>query len=336
MTYLKNPVDTARPGPTFPEVLTALASDDQIDATIAFALHEPATLHPQNVVPKIQRAVRKPVIFGTAGAEECIRPTIDALRAQGVYGSESPERLAQSAIVLAHDAVAQWRLNQPFDSIDSKVTPLRVGAVDENAAKELLEAYGIATTQHVACVSRGEALAAFRSLPKPVVAKILSSEIGHKTEAGGVHLHITDEAALNRALDALDRIPLSSARRYLIEAMAAPGLEMIIGAVRDASFGPTIMVGLGGTIAEAIKDTSVRIAPVSLHEAHEMLRELRASTLLDGWRGSPKLDRDALAKAIVSLAAVLENQPAISEIEVNPLRVYPLGVLALDALIVTR
>ncbi len=336
MTYLKNPVDTARPGPTFPDVLSALAADDQIDATIAFALHEPATLQPENVVPRVQQAVRKPVIFGTAGADVCIRPTIDALRGHGVYSAESPERLAQTAIVLAHDAIAQWRLAQPVAVAKRNFTPLKAGqTVDEHAAKQLIEAYGITATQRIACATRAEALVAFKSLTKPVVAKILSSEIGHKTEAGGVHLHIADDAALNRALDALDKIPLEGARRYLIETMAAPGLEIIVGAVRDASFGPTIMVGVGGTIAEAIKDTSTRVGPISLTEAHPMLSELRASSLLDGWRGSPKLDRDALAATIVNLASILDSQPTIREIEINPLRVYPIGVMALDALIAT-
>ena len=107
-------------------------------------------------------------------------------------------------------------------------------------------------------------------------------------------------------------------------------------AVRDASFGPTIMVGLGGTIAEAIKDTTTRIAPISTVEAEEMLNELTGSALLDGWRGSPRLDRSALAQTIVRLAAVLDGQPEIVEIEINPLRVYPNGVSALDALIAIR
>lgn len=337
MTYLKNPVDTARPGPTFPDVLQALANDDQIDATIAFALHEPATLDPAAVVPKVQQAVCKPIIFGTAGADECIRPTINSLRDRGVYAAEGPERLARCAIVLAQDSAAQWRLSRTQNVSKVSAPTIAVSkAVDEHAAKQLIEAYGIAATQRVACATRAEAVAAFDSLPKPVVAKILSSEIGHKTEAGGVHLKIADKTALNIALDALDKIPLKGQRRYLIEAMAPSGLELIIGAVRDASFGPTVMVGVGGTIAEAIKDTSIRVAPVTVDDAHEMLNELRAAALLDGWRGSPKLDRDAIAHAVVSLASILTAQPEIGELEVNPLRVYEKGVIALDALVATR
>jgi acetyltransferase len=198
----------------------------------------------------------------------------------------------------------------------------------------VLDGLGIATPQRAACSTRAEAMDAFRKLPKPLVAKILTSEIAHKTEAGGVHLKLADEAAFTAALDALDKIPLKGQRRYLIEAMAPAGVELIVGSVRDASFGPTIMVGIGGTIAEAIKDTSTRLAPITKAEAEEMLSELRASALLDGWRGAPKVDRGALADAIVRLAAVLDAQPGVKEIEINPLRAYPDGVLALDALIV--
>jgi acetyltransferase len=334
MTYIKNPVDTARPGATFPDVLSAIADDDRIDAVIVFALPERGgAVQPEEFLPRIRRATPKTIVFGTGGSEAGICATVEALRARRMFVAESPEQLARAAIVLSEDAVAQWKVAQPPSAVPFKGLAEASGSVDEHAAKQLLEAIGIATPKRVACANRAEAVAAFRSLDKPVVAKILSSEIGHKTEAGGVHLNITDEAGLNRALDALDAIPLRGARRYLVEVMAPGGLELIVGAVRDASFGPTIMVGVGGTIAEAIKDTATRVAPISLAEAHEMLDGLRASALLDGWRGSPRADRDAIARTIVSLAAVLDLQPEIKEIEINPLRVYANGVLALDALI---
>jgi acetyltransferase len=147
-------------------------------------------------------------------------------------------------------------------------------------------------------------------------------------------LAITDEAELSLSLAQLDAIPLTSERRYLIEEMAPPGLELIVGAVRDAHFGPTVLVGLGGALAEAFQDTVTRLAPLTLMDALEMLDELRAARLLDGWRGSPKLDRIALAKTIVTLGSFLCRHSEIQEFEINPLRVYPFGVLALDALLI--
>jgi hypothetical protein len=122
-------------------------------------------------------------------------------------------------------------------------------------------------------------------------------------------------------------------RRYLLEEMAPPGLEVIVGASRDPSFGPVVMVGLGGTLAEALRDTAVRLAPLAFREAEEMLDELRGTTLLDGWRGSTRLDRDAVTRTIVTLGDFLHHHPRVRAFEINPLRVYPSGALALDALL---
>lgn len=333
MTYIKNPVDTGRPGPAFADVLTALAADGEIDAVAAFALHEPATLQPEEALPAARARTSKPIVFGTMGPEAEVRRTAERLRAQGIFTAPSPERLARAAAALAEDAAGQWRLAQAADSAAAHAMPALAPGMDEHAAKQALAACGIAVPRGAACATRAEASAAFRAFGGAVVAKILSGEVVHKTEAGGVHLGIADDASLAGALDALERLPLRGPRRYLIEEMAPAGLELIVGAVRDPSFGPTVMVGLGGTLAEAIRDTATRLAPLSLAEAHEMLSSLRGARLLDGWRGAPKVDRDAVAHVIVRLGALLAAAPAVREIEINPLRVYPQGVLALDALV---
>jgi acetyltransferase len=148
-----------------------------------------------------------------------------------------------------------------------------------------------------------------------------------------VHLAIHDEAALERALARLDAIPITSPRRYLLEETAPSGLELMVGAVRDAAFGPTVTVGLGGVFAEALKDTSTRLAPLTADEAQQMLDELRAAPLLGGWRGGAPLDREALASALVRLGDFLCQQADVKELEINPLRVYPHGVMALDVLL---
>lgn len=109
---------------------------------------------------------------------------------------------------------------------------------------------------------------------------------------------------------------------------------MIVGVVRDPGFGATVTVGMGGTLAEAIRDTATRLGPVTMAQARAMLAELKTGVLLDGWRGSPALDREALAAAIVSLSTIADRYPELTEFEINPLRVYPDGVLALDALAV--
>jgi acetyltransferase len=205
---------------------------------------------------------------------------------------------------------------------------------DEAKAKALVVAYGILVPPGVACRTHAEALAAFAALRKPVVAKILAAEVAHKTEAGGVKVGLDSPTALEAALSELDAIPLSGPRSYLIEEMAPPGVELIAGAVRDPSFGPVVLIGLGGTAAEALQDTAVRLAPLSEDDALEMLGELRGRRLLDGWRGAPPADRRAIARAIVALGRILLDHPELAEIEINPLRAAAAGVLALDALAV--
>jgi acetyltransferase len=333
MTYLKNPVDTGRPGPSFAGVLSALADDIEIDAVIVYALSEPAALRPTEVVASVAKQLAKPILFGTMGPREEIGPTIDALRMAGLYVAESPEELARAARALARDATLQARLARANsgDSLCASIALPR--EADEYAAKQVLQNLGIPVPAGIACASHEEAHQAFERLAKPVVAKILASEIAHKTEAGGVQLNIGDHTALAAALARLDAIPLDSARRYLIEEMAPAGLELIVSATRDPSFGPTVMVGLGGTLAEAFKDTATRLAPLTALDAQEMLNELRSAALLDGWRGAPRSDRDAVAQAIVSLGSFLCRHSSIEQLEINPLRVYATRVLALDALI---
>ena len=138
------------------------------------------------------------------------------------------------------------------------------------------------------------------------------------------------------ALDALDGIPLKGERRYLVEQMAGPGVELIAGAVRDPSFGPVVMVGLGGVAAEAMRDSAVRLAPITEFDALEMLDELRGKALLDGFRGAPAADRAAIAQVLVALSQLMLDAPGIAEIDVNPLRAGPAGAIALDALIVAQ
>ncbi len=116
--------------------------------------------------------------------------------------------------------------------------------------------------------------------------------------------------------------------------MAGPGVELIVGAVRDETFGPIVMLGVGGVMAEALADTTSRLAPVTIDDGLEMAAELAAQPLLDGFRGAPAVDRAALADVIASLGRLLLEHPEIAEVEINPLRATAEGLVALDALVV--
>lgn len=331
--YMKNPVDTGRPGASFGDVAVALAGDPQIDAVIAYALHEPAVMSPADVLPAVAARSKKPLLFGTMGPGDEIVPLSETLRRSRIFVAESPEQLARVAAVLAEDAKLQARLALSQHSEPGAVAIEVPNPCDEHATKQVLEALGVSTPTGIVCATHAEVHVAFRQLAKPVVVKILAREIAHKTEVGGVQLDVSDEAGLRAALQELDAIPLVSDRRYLVEEMAPPGLEMVVGSVRDASFGPTVMVGLGGVFAELLKDTAIRLAPLTFDEAQEMIDELRGAALLNGFRGGAPLDRVALAETLVMLGDLLSGHSGIQEVEINPLRVYQRGVVALDGLL---
>ncbi|HEY6643865.1 acetate--CoA ligase family protein [Povalibacter sp.] len=335
MTYLRNPIDTGRPSPAFADVLMAGARDPAIDALITFALDEPAALDPVAVFAKVKSAVRQPLIFATLGLESSIERTLPQLAESGIAAYQSPERAANAARALVEDSRARHRLATP--AAVARLSAAAAPARDEAAAKALLAAHGIRSPRSQACRTAQEALVTFDGLTKPIVAKVLDAAITHKTEVGGVHLNIRTTAQLESALQKIDAIPGDrSMRGYLLEEMAPTGVDLILGARRDPSYGPTVLIGLGGIEAEALQDVSIRLAPLSAIDAREMLDELRGRALLDGWRGAPAVDRDAIIAAILAVADLICTQPALQELDINPLRCGPDGAQALDALMIWK
>lgn len=166
-THLKNPVDTARPGPSFPDVLAAVAGDAQIDAVVTYALDEPAALRPVEIFGSLSRSTSTPLLFGTMGPSEAVAGVVEGLRAQRIYVAESPERLARAAVVLVEDAAFQARMLRVDEGLDPLPDVELPGLHDEHAAKQLLEAVGVRTPRAAACATHAEARAAFRELTKP-------------------------------------------------------------------------------------------------------------------------------------------------------------------------
>jgi acetate---CoA ligase (ADP-forming) len=198
----------------------------------------------------------------------------------------------------------------------------------------LLAQYGVRSPRRVLCRTRDEARGALRSIGSPVAIKVVASEIAHKTEAGGVHLGIAAEKELERALDAIERIPVRGPVGFLVEEMAPTGVELIVGGVRDASWGPCVVIGMGGVLAEALADTAIRLVPLNADDVAEMLESLRGKKLLDGFRNLPPCNRAAIVGAALGIGRLLIEHPEVREVEVNPLRVDAGGALALDALVV--
>jgi acetate---CoA ligase (ADP-forming) len=216
------------------------------------------------------------------------------------------------------------------------------GNLSEYDSKRLLRDCGIALPDEILVRHRAELSAAVARTGFPLVMKIQSRDIAHKSEAGGVRINIGSAGEADSAYDVL----IDNARRHrpdahiqgvLVGPMAQKGIEIIVGTVRDGTFGPIIMVGLGGIATELFKDVVYRPAPVSAHEAIAMLDALKSAPLLHGFRGAAKADITALAQLIARVSQLATTlRDVVSEIEINPVVVHPdgEGVTILDALVV--
>jgi acetate---CoA ligase (ADP-forming) len=328
LTFQYNPVDTGRPDEGFGQVLRRVAADPAIDLVSAYALSEPGAL---DLPAAVRAAGRGPVVVGFGGPPEEVSAQRAALRRLGVPLLASPSALTAAVLALVDDARAQFRQHSVHVPARHQVTP--AGPLDEDQAKALLGSLGVPTPPRRPCRDRTEAHQALAELPGPVAVKILDAAVAHKSDIGGVHLGIRDPAGLDAALDALDR---AGARRYLIETMASPGVDLIAGASRDPVFGPVVLVGLGGTIAEALGDVAVAPAPLTPAQAAALIDEIAGRALLDGFRGGPVADRDAIGEVLTALGDLLIANPILETAEINPLRVTDQGLLALDAVVALR
>ena len=212
----------------------------------------------------------------------------------------------------------------------------------EHAAKRVLAAAGLPMLPETLCTNVHEAVAAAQAIGFPVVAKIVSPDIAHKTEVGGVVLDLHDAAAVRSAFDRLitrASVALPQARLdgVLIAPMAGAGAEVIVGIQRDPTFGLMVMVGMGGTAVELYKDIALASAPLTPERARSLLNRVHASALLRGWRGAPRCDEEALVQALCALSRfAVAHAGEIEAIDINPLLVRPEGAACLDAVIVRR
>ena len=211
------------------------------------------------------------------------------------------------------------------------------GALTEYQGKALLAMLGIAVPEGALARDPDDASEIAMRVGYPVVLKAQAAALAHKSEAGGVVLNIADDAALMRAWDdvAADvrkAQPDLVLDGMLVEAMAPPGLELVVGARREPGWGPILTVGLGGIWIEALHDIRILPADIDREGIVDELRKLKGAALLRGGRGTPAADLGAIADCVLRLGGIVRGDPHITEIEINPLRVYAKGVLALDVL----
>lgn len=210
----------------------------------------------------------------------------------------------------------------------------------EAESKALLAAAGIETPSGAVVESADEAVDAAESLGYPVVVKVASPTVTHKSEwadGAGVSLGLDSPAAVRSAAERiLDAAATESIETAILVERATDverGTEVIVGGLRDDSFGPVVLVGLGGVFTEIFEDTSHRLAPIDATEARAAIEELQSAELLRGYRGRPAADRDALAETLCAVGDCVVEHDAIAEIDVNPLLVGPGGAVALDGLV---
>jgi acetate---CoA ligase (ADP-forming) len=325
LTWLRNPVDTGRPSPAFGDVLALVAGDAAVDVLAVYALEEGDAVDPEAALATPGVAGALPVLFGTGGQAAVLDRRREALAALGVPLFRAPERLARAAAALVEDARARARAGGP--GLDLPAGATLPAAADEHGTKRALAALGVAVPEGAACRDRDAAHAALDALGGgPVVVKVRDAAIAHKAAVGGVRLGVRGHAALEGALDDVDAVPgRTPGAGYLVEAEVGPGRDLLVGGVRDPVFGPLVVVGRGGSAAEAAGPPARRLVPLTLADLAEQVAEV-----------DPALDPAPLAPVVAAVAALLAADAAVAEIDLNPVRLTAAGPVALDALVVRR
>jgi len=211
--------------------------------------------------------------------------------------------------------------------------------LNEVESKQLLKQAGINTTEIKLATGKDEAIAAAKKLGFPAVLKIVSPDILHKSDIGGVKLNLNSEDEVGRAYDeimaaAKKHAPKAKVEGVSVQPMARPATEVIIGMNKDQQFGPVLMFGLGGILVEVLKDVSFRIVPLTKRDAREMIREIKAYPVLEGYRGQEPADVETLENLLLKVSDFVEKHPDIKEMDLNPIFAYRDGATAVDARII--
>jgi acyl-CoA synthetase (NDP forming) len=251
-----------------------------------------------------------------------------------------------------------WEFSARFDSpfASAPTTPLPAaeparatlraagagGALSEHASKELLGSYGIASTRETLCAGADTAVQAAREFGYPVVLKVSSPDLLHKSDLGLVRVGVTSDDDVRSGVDTLlerarSADPSARVDGVLVCEQVDDGVEMVIGVSQDPRFGPVVMLGSGGVLVEVLGDVTFRVPPFGRDEAARMVRELRGFPLLEGVRGRPPADVDALVDTVMAVERfALDLADDVAELDINPIVVRPQGAVALDALVVAK
>ncbi|MGO7986414.1 acetate--CoA ligase family protein [Rhizobium leguminosarum] len=346
----QNPLDTTgivfADGQIYRDVLTALSEDPSIGLIVA-SQDAPVGLDDfcaceylgiAQAVSDYAEAGKAPIVF-MSNLSSGHHPAVE-----GKLSNVPVLRGTKNALTAINSLIDQNRLVSWPGTATSERKSLPAGALTERQAKNLLAAEGLPVPQQHLVTSADEAASAAAKLSFPVVMKIESPDIQHKTEAGGVKLGIASEPEVRQAFDAI----MASARAYApdadlrgvsVQEMVTGGVEALVGLVRHEPFGFGLVVGIGGVLVELVKDSAFDLLPIDLARADAMIGKTKLASLLEGYRGSPRADRQALAKLLVKLSDFAARYgDDIEAVDLNPVAVLPdgEGVRILDALIIAR
>ena len=351
---VSNPTDMTSLATGQPEIyrkaMEIISEDDNVDVMIpVFTFAPRADLEH---AARLSRDAEKPlVVLVTGGCHDDQSLTVDSLVAMGAAAYRNTVdtlRYVRTAIGYREFLEARQQQGKPLrpQGMDQAGVARALAAagsrtLTEREAKSLLALYGLPVPKELLATTADEAAAHFRAIKGPVALKIESADIAHKTEAGAIRLGVSGEAAVRQAYDEV----LAAAQRYkpdariagvLVQEMVPRGTEMMLGIVHDPVFGPLIAVGFGGIFVEVMRDITFRVPPVDLPTAREMLGELRGYKIIEGVRGMPPADIEALADCIVRLSWLAHDHGAtIRELDVNPLTALAEGARVVDALLVS-
>lgn len=215
------------------------------------------------------------------------------------------------------------------------------GKLSDLKVFHILESYNIPLASYGFASTPGEAVEIAEKIGYPVVVKVVSPDISHKSDVGGVRLGLTSSSEVYRAVEEMNRViqvkaPGARIEGFLVQKMMPKGVEVIIGSLNDAVFGGVVMFGLGGIFTEVFRDVSFRVAPIDVREALEMIEELRASSIFNGYRGIPPVNKHALADILVKVSRLIIENPWIDSMDLNPVIAYPDKAVVVDARIIVR
>ncbi|MBM4248527.1 MAG: acetyl-CoA synthetase [Euryarchaeota archaeon] len=210
--------------------------------------------------------------------------------------------------------------------------------LDVHESRQVLLELGVPMNRSALAADRLSAVKAASEIGFPVVMKIVSPDVVHKTEVGGVKVGLRDAAGTGAAFDAMmasvgEKRPDARVRGVVVEEMVR-GTELIVGSSCDPQFGRMLMFGMGGVFVEVYKDVSFRLVPISTFDAREMIEEIRGKAIFEGARGHPRADKESLAKVLVDISTGVARHPDIEELDINPLMVTEKGLVAVDARVI--